>query len=85
MFNLKEKLLSQLGEEEKQPYQLLNFGGEFLYVVGLKKIIKFSSDEIVVKVKSDKKIVIKGSDFFIREISYGGVLICGIILGTEVV
>lgn len=66
------------------PYKILNFGGQECYVVGVVKIIKFSHQEVVVKVKGEKQVFVTGQDLFIAEYNADSMLLCGKIFATEV-
>ena len=73
MLNITENLLG----EPKSAYKILNLGGKEVYVMGVKKIIKFQVDEIVFKLKNNELLSIIGADMLLKEISSGGVLISG--------
>lgn len=85
MLNVADIVYSKLMGEPKCAYKILNLGGKETYVMGMKKIIKFQIDEIVLKLKNNDLLSIKGNEMLLKEISSGGVLISGEIKAVEIV
>ena len=77
MLNITESLYSKLLGEPKSQYKILNLGGKETYIMGIKKIVKFQLEEIVVKLKNNELLSVQGAGMFLKEISSGGILISG--------
>ena len=85
MLNITENIYSKLLGEPKCAYKILNLGGKEFYVMGIKKIIKFQNEEVVLKLKNNELLSVRGDGMLLKEISSGGVLISGEIKTSEIV
>ena len=85
MLNITENIYSKLLGEPKCGYKILNLGGKEFYVMGIKKIIKFQNEEVVLKLKNNELLSVRGDGMLLKEISSVGVLISGEIKTSEIV
>ena len=53
--------------------------------MGIKKIIKFQNEEVVLKLKNNELLSVRGDGMLLKEISSVGVLISGEIKTSEIV
>lgn len=65
-------------------YKFLNLGGEEFYVNGFIKVLKFSSQDIVLKIRNGEILTLQGEQMYIKEICKQGILICGKVYKTGI-
>ena len=61
-------------------FRALLFGGVAVYVEGVKQMLSFTSEEIIVSVK-DCSLKIEGEKLFVKKYCSGDLVVCGKILG----
>lgn len=64
-------------------YRYYNFGGKVVYIENFVKIITFTKEEIVLKLRKGM-IKVVGQELFIEELNKASLLIRGSIKGVEV-
>ena len=65
-------------------YKILNINGEQIYVLGIKKILKFSPEQVMLLLKNGKKLILCGINIIICESSSGAIMLGGAINKIEV-
>lgn len=84
MINLVNELLSRVSlNAEDVGFRYLNLGGKVLYLIGFKSVVKFSSEEITVKINNSTLVTVSGSGLYIKEMDATSVMICGVIKAVE--
>ena len=78
---LKEKCGLKL--EEISPYNIVNIGGQIVYIEGHKGLLKLSGDIISCKLKTGL-VEVKGNNMFLKELTENTILIQGKIYKIEV-
>ena len=85
IFNFFSELKTKcgIGLEQITPYNIVNIGGQILYIEGHKGLLKLSSETISCKLKTGF-VEVKGNALFIKELTENTILIQGKIYKTEV-
>ena len=64
------------------PFRAVLFGDTALYLEGVKQIVSFTSEEMVLGLKQGG-LKIKGTNLYVKKYCGGDVVVCGKILGLE--
>ncbi|MBQ2713431.1 MAG: YabP/YqfC family sporulation protein [Clostridia bacterium] len=85
IFNFFSELKEKCGIKLEQitPYNIVNIGGQIVYIEGHKGLLKLSSETISLKLKSGL-VEVKGNNMFLKELSENTILIQGKIYKIEV-
>ncbi|MBR5012442.1 MAG: YabP/YqfC family sporulation protein [Clostridia bacterium] len=85
IFNFFSELKEKCGVKLEQvvPYNIVNIGGEIVYIEGHKGLLKLSSETISCKLRSGY-VEVKGNNMFLKELTENTILIRGKIYKTEV-
>lgn len=81
---LKKNLKQNVKNLFISPYKIINENGKECYVIGVKKILKFSSDKVTLSLKNDEILDILGQGLVIGECSRDSIMLSGEIVKTEV-
>lgn len=72
-------------KEENTSYKILILNGKQIYILGIQKITKFSSEEVVLLLKNSCSLCVYGQGLIICECSKHSIMLSGKVTKTEVV